>query len=86
MAFGRYPVAGLEPADFTAAFDNLATEFVPGGQRDRDRVPGPFVPLIDVYVGAADRGLVDLDQDVVVADSRNIDVLHPDAALRLRFH
>ena len=38
--------------------------------------------MIDVHVGAADRGLGDLDEHVVGADLRLRDVLHPDAGSR----
>jgi hypothetical protein len=44
---------------------------------------GPLVPLVDVDVGAADAGLVDLHQHVLRADLRHRRVDHPDAGLGL---
>jgi hypothetical protein len=38
-----------------------------------------------VDIGSADRGPIDLDQDIVMADFWNRDVFHPDATLGFRF-
>ena len=39
----------------------------------------PFIPFVNMQVGAADGGLLHADQHVVVADAGRLDVLHPDA-------
>src|SRR3546814_18310055 len=55
-----------------------------------DRALAPLVPQVDVQVGAADRRLLELDQDLVRARLRHRDLLHPDAlgrfALDQRLH
>ena len=64
----------------------MAVAAVADGHGHRDRLPGPGVLIVDVNVGAADRGLVNLDQHVVVADFRLSAPLHPDTALGLALH
>ena len=61
-------------------------ELVADHQRDRDRLLGPGVPVVDVQVGAADPGPVDPDQHVVDPDLRLRDVLEPQAGLGVGFH
>jgi hypothetical protein len=86
VAFGGHTVADTEPFDFAAAFDNLAAELVPGSQGDRDGVLCPVVPLENMNVSPTDRRLVDLDQNVVVADLGCLDILHPDATFGFSFY
>src|SRR5207248_1396776 len=43
----------------------------------------PGIPVVDVHVGAADRGLGDLDQHVVRSDPGLRNVLEPDPRRRL---
>ena len=68
----RSPI--FEAAHFLADLDDLADVFVADVHRHGNRLLRPLVPLPDVDVGAADRGLADADQDVVVADLRLLDL------------
>src|SRR3546814_2585179 len=70
--------------------DDAADEFMADHQPGLDRALAPLVPQVDVRVGAADRRLLELDQDLVRARLRHRDLLHPDAlgrfALDQRLH
>ena len=83
MALARDPVADLQAADFHADFGDFADERMADDHRNRDGGLRPFVPVVDMDVGAADRRLLDLDQHVIVADGGQRGVLHPDAGLGL---
>jgi hypothetical protein len=83
MPLARDPLADLEAPNLAAEARDLAGELVADGHGHRDRLLGPTVPVVDVNVGAADRGLADLDQHVVVADLRLDGPLHPDAGFGL---
>ena len=86
MAFSRDAIARFEALDLDPAVNDRAAEFVTDRERHRNRLLRPVVPLVDMYVGAANRRPVDPDEHVVMADFRFRDVLHPDAALGFRFH
>ena len=58
---------GLEALDVVAGLHDHADELVADDHRRLDGLLGPGVPVVDVHVRAADRGLLDLDQDVVDA-------------------
>ena len=79
MAFARNPFADRISPHLAADLDNVANEFVADRHRHRNGSLGPGIPVVDVDVGAADRGLADLDQNIVVADLRNRSLDHPDA-------
>ena len=66
--------------------DDLADEFVPDHHRHGDRLLRPFVPLIDVDVGAADGGALDADLDVVRPRLRLGHVFKPQSADRLALY
>ena len=85
MAFTRHAIAWLEARDLTADFHDLAAVFVTYRHRDGDGALGPAVPVVDVHVGAADRGALHANQNVVVADGRSRDVLQFDAGSSVRF-
>src|SRR5690606_11882398 len=90
VALGRNalaePVAGYARAQFLDPADELVTDH----QARTDRALAPLVPQVDVQVGAADGGLLDLDQHLVGARLRNRYLFHPDApggfALDQRLH
>ena len=83
VALRRDPVADLQATHLDAEVDDFATEFVADGHRHRDSGARPVVPLENMDIRAADRGAVDLDQDIVMANLRRGDVFHPDAAFGL---
>ncbi|MEZ5916965.1 MAG: hypothetical protein R3C40_05280 [Parvularculaceae bacterium] len=60
LTFSRDPVAdfhfGMFGMDLRPDFDDFAGEFVTDRHRHRDRFPSPCVPVIDMNIGAADRG------------------------------
>jgi hypothetical protein len=81
VALAGDAVAGREPRHLAAHLDDLAAVLVADLHRHRDGALRPGVPVVDVDVGAADRGLPHADEDVVRADARRVHVLHPDARL-----
>src|SRR6185312_6164766 len=85
VAFTGDALAHLEALYFAADLRHHAHELVAHGHGHRDGLLCPLVPVVDVDVGAADGGLADLDQQVVVADLGTRHVLQPDALFRLRF-
>ena len=82
MALARNPLADLKALDIGAEPRDLARIFVADDHRHRDRALRPFVPVVDMHVGAADAGLVHLHQHVVRTDDGNRDVFEPQAGLR----
>src|SRR3546814_11424120 len=90
MALGRDALADRVAVHAGADFDDAADEFMADHQPGLDRSLAPLVPQVDVQVGAADGGLLELDQDLVRARLRDRDLFHPDAlgrfALDQRFH
>ena len=65
MSFGRDNFARLEIADGTADLIDYANEFVSDHHRNRNRLLCPRVPVIYMHVGAADRSLLNADENVV---------------------
>ena len=61
---GGNEVAFLHAGDFIADSFHDAAEFVARNQRRMNAALRPLVPLVDVQVGAADGGHLDLDQHV----------------------
>src|SRR3546814_19789966 len=90
MALGRNPLADRVAAHAGSDLDDAADEFMAEHQPGLDRALAPLVPQVDVQVGAADGGFLELDQDLVRARLRDRDLLHPDAlgrfALDQRLH
>src|SRR3546814_6449591 len=90
MARDRNPLADRVAAHAWSDLDDAADEFMADHQPGLDRALAPLVPQVDVQVGAADRRLLELDQDLVRARLRHRDLLHPDAlgrfALDQRLH
>ena len=79
VPFARHAVADRQAANLGAHLNDAAAIFVADGHRDRDGLLGPGVPLVNVHVGAADRGLGDLDQHIVRADLGLRYIVQPDA-------
>jgi hypothetical protein len=81
VAFAADDVAREEVGHVGPDLDDPADELMPDRHGDGDRLLRPIVPLVDVDVRAADPGPQHLDQDVVDADLRLVDVLQPQAGL-----
>ena len=62
--FGGDEVAFLHAGDFVADGFDRAAELVAGNERRMNAALRPLVPLVNVQVGAADGGHLDLDQHV----------------------
>jgi hypothetical protein len=90
MAFGRDALPQCIPAHARTHVDDAADELVADDQTRLDHALRPLVPLVDVQVGAADRGLFELDEHLVRPDLGQRHLLHPDAlgglALDQRLH
>src|SRR6185437_10732526 len=82
----RDEVAFLDAGDLGAHRSYHAAEFVPGDERRMNAALRPGVPVIDVQVGAADRGYFDFDQNVGQADLGDGNVADFGARLRLGLH
>jgi hypothetical protein len=67
MALARDDHAGRIIVDVLADLDDFADELVADHHRDGNRLLRPLIPLVDVQIGAADGGALDLDQHVVGA-------------------
>ncbi len=62
----RSPI--VEAAHLLAHGDDLADIFMADMHAERHGLRRPFIPFPDMDVGAADRGLADADEDVVMPD------------------
>src|SRR3546814_20737956 len=62
MALGRNPLADRVAAYAGSDLDDAADEFMADHQPGLDRALAPLVPQVDVQVGAADGGFLELDQ------------------------
>ncbi len=67
---GGDEVARLHAGHFVAHGFDGAAELVAGNERRMNAALRPLVPLVNVQVGAADGGHLDLDQDVGAAELR----------------
>lgn len=72
-------VAHLDVAHAGAYLFHYAHVLVAYGHGGMDGFLAPLVPLVDVQVGAADGGLLDLDEDIVHAHLGHGNVFHPQA-------
>src|SRR5690606_5197866 len=79
VALGRHPLAGLVARHAWPDRRDPADELVADHQPRLDRALAPFVPQVDVQVGAADRGLFHPDQHLVRPRRGNRDFFHPHA-------
>src|SRR4030088_692535 len=82
VPLARTAIALLQALHFRAELDDAAAILMTHGHRHRNGFLRPGVPVVDVHVGAADRGLGDLDQHVIGADLGLGDVLEPDTGRR----
>src|SRR5262245_1620217 len=77
--------ARMEIRDIGADLDDLAHKFVSDDHRDRYRFPGPFVPFVDMDVGAADARPLHTDKDIIDTDARDSHILQPKAVFGFAF-
>src|SRR5690348_1755823 len=68
VTFTGHTIADGEAAHLLTHLDDLTDIFVADVHRHWNRLLRPFIPLPDMDVGAADRGLADADEDIVMAD------------------
>src|ERR1700674_4866206 len=85
MSLGSDDLARLNRRDTFAQPNHLADELVANHQRRMDRRLGPFVPALDVQIGAADARAQDADQHLAGTRRRIGYVPQPQARRRLRF-
>ncbi len=85
VTFTGDAVADLKTAHFLADTDHFAHVFMPHNHRYRDRLLRPFIPVVDMHVGAANRGFANFNQQIVVAEFRFRNVGHPDPFFRFQF-
>jgi len=90
VPFGANEVSDREVVDVAADLNDPPDELVSDGHGHTDGLLCPGVPVVDVHVRAADRGLDHLDQDVVDADPGYGNLFQPQTlfglALDERFH
>jgi hypothetical protein len=79
MSLTGNTVAHLDVAYTRANLGYYAYILVTDGHRSLDGLLAPLVPLVDVQVGAADGGLLDLDEYIVYAYLWHGNVFHPNA-------
>src|SRR5690606_309350 len=94
MALARAAIAAMAAGDVAFARDAItnritlhlaayrlahAPELLAHGHRHGNRALRPLVPVVDVDVGAADRGFPHADQQIVRPVLRPLHLLHPDA-------
>ena len=83
VALAADDVAGMKIVDVGADLDDLAYEFMADRHGHGDGALRPFVPFINMHVGAADAGAADADEHVVDSGPRGFDIFEPQAGLAL---
>lgn len=73
------------PLDGGTHFHNFAHILMPGGGADTEGILRPLVPVPDMYVCAANGGLMDFNHDVIFAYGGNLYSLHGKAFCWLIF-
>ena len=76
-------LAGEEVLDLRSDLDDLADELMPHDHRHRDRLLRPRVPIVDMDIGPADAGAVDLDQAIGRPHIGHRHVFEPQTDLRV---
>src|SRR6266516_5306135 len=77
VTFTDHEVAFGKTFDVVADAIDHSDKLVPDCHRHGDRFLGPGVPVIYMYVGAADGRLEGADEDVVAPNFRNRNLLEP---------
>src|ERR1700736_5241069 len=86
VTFSDNEIAFGESFHVTANAIYHPDELVADGHGHRDRLLGPGIPVIYMYVGPADGGLEDADQDVIALDFGHWHLLQPKSRLGLRLN
>ena len=79
-------IAHLQSRYVGAKLHNLTRIFVPRHHRHRDGLLCPLVPVVDMNVGPANSGFMDLDQDFIATHLGDGYILEPEALLRMLFN
>ena len=86
VAFADDEIAGRETFHVIANKIDNPDKFVANDHRHRDRFLRPGIPVIYMYVGAADRRFHNADEDVVSANFGNGNFFQPKTGLGFAFH
>ena len=79
-------VSLLHAGNFVATGYNLAAKFMPGNQRRMNPSLSPSVPLINMQIGAADRGHSDFDQNFCAAKCGHLHLSNFRSRRRIALH
>jgi hypothetical protein len=85
VAFSTDDFSGRKTSDVRADGGDFTYEFVADDQRSFYGGLGPWVPVADVEVCAADAGFEDADEDVVDAGFGDGDIFEPEAGFGAGF-
>jgi hypothetical protein len=86
MPLAARQVAHLKIRDVRSDRDNLAHEFVPDDERNRNRGSGPQVPFIDMEIRSANTRIERANLHVIDAGLGLLHLFHPHAASIPTFH
>ena len=86
VALAGNSLADLQSDDIGAHLFDLTHELVPDHHRHGNGRLGPRVPVEDVQIGTADRGLAHPDQHVAVTRDRLGHILEPEPGFLLGLH
>src|SRR5882757_2841948 len=86
VSFSADHLAGKKVFHVRTDFDDFADELMSDNHRHGNGFFGPFIPLVDVDIGAANASAVDLDQNVVDADFGFGNVFEPKTGFRFPFY
>jgi hypothetical protein len=81
VPFSGDEIPYFEIVNIAPDFNNPAHKLVTYGHGDRNGLLGPLIPVVDVNVRAADRRLVNLDEDVIDSRFRDWNFFKPEAWL-----
>jgi hypothetical protein len=81
VPFSGDEITSFEIVNIAPDFNNPAHKLVTYGHGDRNGLLGPLIPVVDVNVRAADRRLVNLDEDVIDSRFRDWNFFKPEAWL-----
>ena len=78
-------VTHLDVRDVAAKCRHGAGKFMTDHHGHGDGLLRPLIPVVDMHIGAANGGLMDLDQDIIEAHLRHGHILQPQPRPRLLF-